>query len=127
MNLSHKGKLNSHPRWMEGRKWVAEGIRCGKRGQQRMRMEMGRGHLWFSWRPKTGEAKGSLWAGPSCDFYQQGDIEPEMATSYSQTRFTVEGVGTPNEPQNLQPKFVLHTRCTGIKTEPRLRERPTND
>ena len=41
MNLSHKGKLNGHQRWMERGKWV--GVRGDMGGNDN---GQGGGHLW---------------------------------------------------------------------------------
>jgi hypothetical protein len=50
--------------------------------------------------------------------------ETEVATSCSQAGLLVEGGGLQSNHKTLNPKFVLPTRCAGIKMEQRMREWP---
>jgi hypothetical protein len=54
-------------------------------------------------------------------------METEVATSCSQAGFPEKGgdINLPTKTFNL--KFVLPTRCAGIKMVQRIREQPTND
>ena len=53
--------------------------------------------------------------------------ETEVATFCRQAGLPVKRVGLQYNHKTLNPKFVLPTRCAGIKMEQRLREWPAND
>ena len=55
------------------------------------------------------------------------DTEIEVAISYSQVGYLVEGGGHPPNSKMFHPKFVLLTRLTQIKLGQRWREQSTND
>jgi hypothetical protein len=44
-------------------------------------------------------------------------MEPEMTTSCKKVKLPVEGWRHQPSPKNLDPQFVLSTRCAGIKME----------
>jgi hypothetical protein len=54
-------------------------------------------------------------------------MEPEVATSYSQTGLPVKGGEHQTTHKTLDLKFTLSTKCVGINMEKRLREKPAND
>jgi len=56
-----------------------------------------------------------------------GDWEPELASSCSQAGLQEEGGGYQPTHKTFYQKFAQLTRYARIKTEQRLRERPTND
>ena len=60
-------------------------------------------------------------------FLPAGDRETEVETTCSQAGLPEEGEGHQPTHKTLDLKFVLPTRCAGIKIEQRLREWPTND
>jgi hypothetical protein len=62
-----------------------------------------------------------LWGRLYLRFLPAEDIETEVATSCSQSRLLVEGWGQQHTHKTFNPKFVLPTRCTGIKMEQRLK------
>ena len=55
------------------------------------------------------------------------DMETDIATSYIQAGLPVVGQGHQLTHKTSNPKFVLPTRCAGIKIEQRLREVTTSD
>ena len=54
-------------------------------------------------------------------------METEVSSSHTQVGLPVEGGGHQPTNKTFKPKFVLPTRCAGIKTEKRLKEWLTND
>ena len=56
-----------------------------------------------------------------------GGIESEIVTFCSQAGLSVERGGYQPTHKTFNPKFVLATRCAGIKIEKRLKKWPTND
>jgi hypothetical protein len=54
-------------------------------------------------------------------------MEPELVISYSQASLPMEGARHQPIHKTFNPKFVLTTRCPGIKMEQKLREWPIND
>lgn len=50
-------------------------------------------------------------------FLSQGNIETEVATSYSQLGLSVGVEGHQHTHKNFNAKFVLPTRCTRIKRD----------
>ena len=75
---------------------------------------MGWGISGVNWRSGNGEVPGSIWG--------EGNMEPEVVTSYSQIRLQMEGGGHQFTHKSFDSKFVLPTRCAGIKMEQRLKE-----
>jgi hypothetical protein len=54
-------------------------------------------------------------------FVTSGDIETEVATYCTQAGLPEEGERHQSTHKTFNPKFVLCTRCAGIKMEPRLK------
>jgi hypothetical protein len=54
-------------------------------------------------------------------------LETKVATTCSQAGFPKEGEENQSTHKTINPKFVLPTRCAGIKMEERLKKQPIND
>jgi hypothetical protein len=55
------------------------------------------------------------------------DTELEMATSCSQARLPMEGLGHQSSHKTFNSQFALSIRCAGIKMEQKMMEWPSND
>jgi hypothetical protein len=77
----------------------------------RVKTEINEGISGTSWRPRIREAPTS------------GEYGVRSGHLYSQVEFPVEG----KSHKTFNPKYVLPTRCKGIKMEQRLRDWSTND
>lgn len=105
--------------WREEQGWQSGVGYEGRRGTE-MRMEI----CGASWRSGPEKKIGSLWRWTELKFLSEGDIETEVATTCIQERPPEDGRGHQYSNKIFNPKFILPTRCSGIKMEKRLRAQP---